>query len=311
MKLNNLLIIGIVCLLIGVTGCSNDTSTKKPENESANNFLDEENQDESKEIQDESQDEEVSPAKSEENNSEDLSKDTNDKLIYIEVPMNSSYKIDLDGDGEDDEVNVSLEGEGILITVGDINYTTNSIFAYTATDNYAIVDIDEDDKYKEIIISDYGPSADYTSNYFYYNGNKIVDMGMTGGLYNEGINIHGDGTLTAMFRFSVFQTWFGEKDYSMNQMHQLVEIPQKLYKTNHQLTTKIPIELLTDSDLDSSSFIIDANKKINLIACDDKEWILAKDEGGKEGWFKVDLSTLGVPTDIYIMEIFEGIHMYD
>lgn len=307
MRLKYLIVICILYLLICMTGCSYNTSTSKEKSESANYFLYEDFQEESNPTQDKG----VSSENSKENEWDSSVKATSNKFTYIEVPMNSFYRIDLDGDGKEDKVNVSMKGEEVIVTVNNTYYIADSIFAYTTTDNYAIVDINNNDNIKEIIVSDYGPSADYTSSYFYYNGSDIIDMGITGGLHNDGIHIHGDGTLTAMFRFSIFQTWFGEKDYRLNQNHQLAEIPQKLYKTNYQLTTQTPIQLLTDADVHSSKFTIEANKTINLIACDNKEWILVKDENGKEGWFKSDLTTLGIPADLYIMEIFEGVNLAD
>lgn len=244
---------------------------------------------------------------------EDLKPKEEESPTYIEVAINTSYEIDLDGDGKKDEVIVYTQGpdDGVIIQVNEVSYQSGQVYGFSAAETYAIVDLDQNDQYKEIIISDYGPSNDYSSNYLYYNGKNVIDMGNTGGLHNDGITIHGDGMVTAMFRLSVFQTWFGDEAYCLTENHQLSEIPQELYTTKYPLTTKVPIKLLTKADSDSQSFTVEANRSITLIATDNKEWILAKDENSREGWFRTDLTTLGVPADLYVMEIFDGVSLYD
>lgn len=232
---------------------------------------------------------------------------------YIEVPINTSYEIDMDGDGKKDEIKVVIDNleEGAIIYVNDAIYQSTQVYGMSAADTYAVVDVDEEDKFKEIIVSDYGPSYDLSSDYLYYDGGNIIDMGTTGGLHNDGITVHGDGTITSMFRFNVFQTWYGEEEYRLTENHKLSRVPQELYNTNYPLTTKIDITLLAGADIDSESFTVEANQPITLIGTDNEEWILVKDKNGQEGWFKTDLSTLGVQTDLYLLEIFDGVCLAD
>jgi hypothetical protein len=232
---------------------------------------------------------------------------------YIEVAINTSYEIDLDGDGKKDEVKAVINGpeEGVSIHVNDAIYQSTQVYGWSAAETYAIVDVNEDDQFKEIIVGDYGPSYDLSSNYLYYDGENIIDMGTTGGLYNDGITIHGDSTITSMFRLYVFQTWYGEEEYRLTENHQLSRVPQKVYNTNYPLTSKLDIMLLAEADVDSESFTVEANQPITLIGTDNEEWILVKDKNGQEGWFKTDLTTLGVPANLNVIEIFDGVCLAD
>jgi hypothetical protein len=289
----------VAFILLILAGCSAKPEVVSKENNEAKDILEETTQQDSEGAQDK--------------DAVESKKEISNSSTYIEVPINTSYEIDMDGDGKKDVVKAIMNGleEGIIIQVNDATYESNQVFGIFAAETYAIVDVDEEDSFKEIIVSDYGPSSDFLSDYLYYDGKNIIDMGVTGGLHNDGISIHGDGTLTSMLGLSVFQTWYGEEEYCLTENHKLSRVPQKLYNTNFPLTTKLDIKLLAEADGASKSFTVEANQAITLIGTDNEEWILVKDKNGQEGWFKTDLTTLGVPTDLDLLEIFDGVCLAD
>lgn len=59
--------------------------------------------------------------------------------------------------------------------------------------NFVIVDIDKNDRYKEIVISDLGLSGDYILVFFRFWNNKIKFFGKIEGFFDYGIFLFGDG----------------------------------------------------------------------------------------------------------------------
>jgi len=211
---------------------------------------------------------------------------------------------DLNRDGKKDKIICKKKDDGFDIIVNGKEYHGTGF--YNLTDTFAITDIDPSDRYKEIIISDVGPSSDNFSKYYYYDGEKIVFMGETGGLYNSGIRLMEAGKIAALARGQILQTWFLDKYYKLSITHTLEEIPQDIYNTDYEVFAKVSIRLYTDREK-SGSFILDGGQIVNIAGTDNEKWCLLRTLKGEEGWLEVsDFCCVG-DNKINAAEIFDGL----
>ncbi|QIB26356.1 SH3 domain-containing protein [Caloranaerobacter azorensis] len=175
------------------------------------------------------------------------------------------------------------------------------------SNNFAIVDIDKNDNLKEIIISDYGPSNDYVSYFYCYDGQNIIKMGQTEGLFEYGIKIDGMGKLSARTRSKILQTWFFDKYYTLSKEHKLIEVPQDIYITNYDVFVKRPIKLLKNRGNSDDYFILNEGQRMTIVGTDDKEWCLVETKTGERGWFAVDEFSIIRNEGLDAYKIFGGL----
>lgn len=116
--------------------------------------------------------------------------------VYFEIVWTSeitdfkefkhSEKEDLNSDGTIDTIeysfNVSNKNPVQNVEL-KINDSTVNIQLENPSAKCYIVDINPNDKYKEIIVHEDGASDDPTSIYYYYNGKEIIEMGTLSSYY--------------------------------------------------------------------------------------------------------------------------------
>jgi hypothetical protein len=217
-----------------------------------------------------------------------------------------AVSIDLNGDGTKEKVVYKPNKSQLTVNNGSISFIFDS-----PVEKFAIVDIDVKDNLKEIVISDYGPSDDYISFYYYFDGSKIVKMGETQGLFNSGIKFNGAGKITAETRGAILQTWFFDKSFKLSSNHKIVKIPQALYTTNHDITFKMPLSLYKNKGDSSPSISVKSGQKAKIIATDDKAWCLIKTSSGIKGWIEVDSFNVIRNNGLQAGEVFDGLCFAD
>ncbi len=212
----------------------------------------------------------------------------NQKQPYDAYKVNEKAFIDLNSDEKKEEIiyqNLNDAGYRLSVngsSIEDDKYTNLADFI-------AVVDIDKSDKYLEILISDYGPSSDDYSTFYYFNNNKLVKMGETAGVieYNE-IKIDGSGNFSARTRGQILQTWFFDKHYKLTSEHKLVEMPQDIYLTDYDVFVKSQIKLYTERNEKGGYFDLHEGQIVKIVGTDDKKWCLIETSAGKKGWFALE-----------------------
>jgi hypothetical protein len=230
------------------------------------------------------------------NNQDDIS-----PLLKV-YKADTMVSCDLNGDGAEEKIIYRKSRQELII-----NNKTIKLNLEDLADSFAIVDLDQKDKFKEILISDYGPSDDYSTWYYYFDGTNIVKMGETEGLFDSGINFDGSGRITASTRGHILQTWFFDKNFQLSKEHKLAEVFQELYPTDYDVSLKIPLKLYKNRTDSVPSLLVSKSQVVKIIGTDDKEWCLIKTANGTKGWIGVDdYSTIrnnGLPA----WEVFEGL----
>jgi hypothetical protein len=227
---------------------------------------------------------------------------------------NKEIYVDLNGDGVEEKIlyktNVKDSCYGNTCTLF-IDEQKIKLDGCSFLNSFAIVDIDVKDNLKEIIISDEGLSSDYTSKFFYYDGNKILEMGEVGGLSNNGIKIDGFGQFSAISRANLLQTWFFDRLYKLDSNHKIVEIKKDVFNTNYFVFMKKQLKVYISRDTKSDSFILEEGTVVNLVGTDNKEWCLIETKNGKKGWFALDNYDEIRGTNLNAREFFVGLCFAD
>jgi actin-related protein len=236
------------------------------------------------------------------------------KLIYPKNTHPKTFKkekvalIDLDGDGIKDSITFNTEYRNYQLTINDItiNGRGDSII-----DSFAVVDIDNRDNIKEIVISDLGPSDDDQSTFFYYTGTEIKQIGKTYSLFYRGITFDGWGGLIIRTRGDFLQTWFFDIPYRLSSDHLLEKIPDQIYKTGCSLFLKQPLKVYNDRDEKSNFVILEPTTTIMITGTDNEKWCSVKTLDGIKGWFFVEKYYFINGTGVEAYNIFDGLSYAD
>ncbi len=216
--------------------------------------------------------------------------------------------IDLDGNGLKDTLTFNTDHQTFQLTVNDLTYNGQGD---CVVDSFAVVDIDNKDKIKEIVISELGPSDDPNSTFFFYNGAEIKQIGEVYSLFYRGITFDGLGEINVRSRGAFLQTWFFNISYHLDENHILTKIPDQIYKTDHSLFLKQSLKIYYNRDESSDFTIIEPTTIITIIGTDNNKWCFVETENGIKGWFFVDNYYFINGTSVEAFKIFYGLSYAD
>lgn len=198
----------------------------------------------------------------------------------------NKFSIDLNADGKKDaiEFNCLPGSNDYTLTVNNSSISGTGI---NLDGVIYICDIASKDKYKEIAITESGPSSDNFTYIYYYNGNELLFMGgVQGSDYT--IKMNGSGTFSTKSRGDILQTWFYTDQYKLTSSHKLVNIPQKLYKMNTLVTLKMQLKLQKSPTDTNTAVVLKSGEKVMITDTDNKNWCAIETSKGVKGWFAVD-----------------------
>jgi len=232
----------------------------------------------------------------------------------IEQSRSIENRTDLNGDGVKDEVRFEYttydQGENYGGYTLCVNDTSIDGYGENLYGFYKVVDIDVNDGIKEIAISEAGPSDDYATTFYCYDGRRIMHMGKISGAYevdDRHVKIDGSGIIQTISRGRVLHTWFYPDAYRLSDEHKLEHIDHELYWMNYSVGVKMALPLQKTRASDESTITLQPGDQIKILMSDNREWFLVEDSRGIKGWFAVDgydeIRGLGKPAD----EVFEGL----
>ncbi|MFB0919292.1 MAG: hypothetical protein QMB62_00185 [Oscillospiraceae bacterium] len=250
---------------------------------------------------------------------EDVSPTPSADIKYpLVVKAGTSVTVDLNSDGKKEEVcydliddtsDTSFSGKIPRLLINGIDcYNVASSNQEIYIDNpepayYCITDIDTLDNMLEIALMDYGPSSDYMTHFFRYDGTGLIYYGYMSGMIissftdKSDLTFNGDGTINSYMRLSVLQTWWAEAKWKLTDSG-LEPVEQKLYypvcptefgaDPHTNVTLNIDIEVYEKNDFESAKSVLPSGTALTFIATDNKEWVLAKTSDGTECWIHLD-----------------------
>ena len=238
---------------------------------------------------------------------------------------------DLDGDGKNEEIRLLSRASGRdewlfgSFTVNGHEYADEIYeMGFSGYDPdeyyYAITDIDKSDGHLEIAIQDVGPSSDYSTSFFDWDGTTVSYLGTVEGLiyYKQTdsgeIKFNGGGTISTTMRFKVLQTWWGDVTWRLeNGVLRLDK--QSVYRavSENTIKTTMDVTLYTAQSLDSAKLTAPAGTALTVTACDNETWVKAADKDGAERWIYLEN---GYAVDSngqqqYCWDAFDGLIMAD
>ncbi len=223
--------------------------------------------------------------------------------------------IDLNGDDRKEKVTLTLhpatsdDEESTTLTIDN---QTVKIPGRNPQGYFGVVDFDTNDLTKEIAVSDPGPSGDYTTTFYRYDGQRIIALGTISGLY-EAMRFDGEGKLTTSTRAHILDTWFYDDEYVLSN-NVLVRQEKEFYaRVNHQnpVTVLSSITLRLSPLEDQTIFTVEPGEVVIITGCDDIEWCALINDKGMQGWFSLKQYGLVGEDAVSADTLFNGLSWAD
>jgi len=211
------------------------------------------------------------------------------------IPMGETAHVDLNGDGREEAVCVSLkpQGDGMTLVQLSINgvdcsdalYADGAFFDCPDPDFWAITDVYSVDNLLEIAIQDWGPSSDYYTNFYRFESGEVYYFGgMQGLVWSESlrrgdVTFEEDGFVDTYLRFRVLQTWFGFVRYEIGNAGLLSLVPQPLYYATAPTSVTTLAPLSAYDAVDGKRYTVETGVNLTVLATDNNEWIYCEAPG--------------------------------
>lgn len=245
-----------------------------------------------------------------------INKETNEPKVFSnnEQPV-FSKTADIDNDGKEETINLFITKNEVIgaettLSIGDLSV---EVPGNNPRSNFEIVDINSEDKIKEIAITDEGPSSDFVTYFYAFGQNKWREVGNIPGDVN-GMTFSRKGSVVTLARGKILDTWFYKETYELSDQGTLNVVPKDFY------VREAPIDPLTVlqtfnpqiSPIDSTTSV--ALKKddiVTIVGCDNIEWCKIQTTDGKQGWFALENFNIIKGAEIQVGEIFAGLSNAD
>lgn len=236
-----------------------------------------------------------------------------------------SGKSDLDGDGIEEQIvlktRVSPRGDEVssyllLVNEEEITYEGDMIDPM-----FHITDINPRDGFREIAVSEEGPSSDHLTVFYRYKESKLTILGKIQGFLgvfpetdiSGEVKITGDGTVETRTRGQMMQTWFYDDAYRLNEEDELEKMDKELYPFETEVTLLKKLKTQMSRDDSSPSYTYEPGERATLMETDEEEWVSIRNENGQISWFRVKnyMEIMGQDSEGYSMDFFDGLSMAD
>lgn len=228
---------------------------------------------------------------------------------------------DLNSDGIEDKIILTLKDTERYKYSLQVNDIIIEAFGDNFEPKFSVVDINTSDKYKEIAVSEYGPSGDYATTFFYFDGNSIIPMGRIEGFfgiqYDYGndvigrMRINGTNKILTFTRGTILHTWFYQDDFRLSDKHLLMNEPKDLYEMNSEVKVIKGISLQKSGTDTTKSLTLKSGENVTIVASDNKAWCLVRNNKGETGWFDIEnfnqIKSLGLSSS----KVFDGLNNAD
>lgn len=224
----------------------------------------------------------------------------------------TTYEGDLNGDGSN-EVLTFTRGEtaegnpGYTLSIGETSITgvDDNLAGY-----FGVVDLDKGDTFKQIAVSNYGPSSDYSTNFYQYDGKELTSMGTVPGLYEE-MGFDGAGNISTYVRGSILDTWFFPATFAVFGDGDLAMVEEDLAYRYTPVTMLQPMDFVVSPTDSTVAFSLAVGDRATIVACDNVAWCQVSTDDGQEGWFEVENYNGIKGTDLYSGDVFDGLSFAD
>lgn len=220
---------------------------------------------------------------------------------------------DVDGDGDRDSILVqfflkqdprAVHDERIVVRIGtaELWLTGEAILP-----EVSIVDLDTSDVRRELMFAEEGPSDDPVTAFVAMHGDSLLILGEIPG----DVSVRGDGVLSAVVRGAVLHTWWHQQWYCLRTATRIEPIEQALYPMRTRVTLRDSLTLVRSPSDPRVAFKLRAGAHAELLATDDKRWVLLRDASARIGWFEMDENRGVAEGHREGQEVFDGLLIVD
>lgn len=240
------------------------------------------------------------------------------KPVGPEPNQYTELRQDLNGDGVPESIGLTIRKEDPAEPLNPSHLATltvNGMSTTTPGDSpegyFGIVDLNAQDTLKEIAVMDEGPSSDYTTTFYAYDGKNIIDYGTISGIYRE-MQFDGKGKVTTRTRAKILDTWFYYDDYVLSG-HRLVHKPREFYERQGttDITALVPLPLQRSPEDKTIVTTLKKGEAVRIVGCDDIAWCMAENSAGIRGWFAIQDFDLIKALSLHASEVFTGLSNAD
>lgn len=240
-------------------------------------------------------------------------------FTMVAVPVHEEILFDLDGDGSEDTLLYAIlddEGMSFNLSANDIGIDQDGCYM---ADTAYIIDLDTTDQYKEVAVSEYGPSDDLMVHILRFDGSAWTVLGYIPGFValeedgtpGETTVINGDGTVDTLRRGEVVSTWFFTAHYQM-EGDTLVWQEAAAYDMETPVTLLVDLPLTATPEGSEVVATLLTGTETVIKQTDNFSWISFPLEDGTMGYARLgddgfSIAALGLST----YDVFEGLNFAD
>ena len=210
-----------------------------------------------------------------------------------------STTADLNGDGKAESIILMVKKNP---NIGEVNavelHVEDKMLAYEGEmidPMFKVVDILNTDKYLEIAISEEGPSSDFATVFYRYDGMNLKELGKISGFLGKypgsdslgSIILDHSGIVRTKTRGEILQTWFYNDSYLLNENDELVKVKQDSYEMNTEVEVIKEITLKKSKGSDDGGITLKVGEKVMIDQTDNISWCRVTNSEGETGWFEV------------------------
>ena len=207
---------------------------------------------------------------------------------YCDISYRKTHaEIDLNGDGVIEVIDMKIikkdaEEDDFYSIVSNNKEIAGTPFII----GFTIVDLNIYDNSFEVAVEDGGPSSDFTTTFYRYDGKDFIEIGVVEGYCGNSESVDGFGKIIANTRSSLFQTWFYSDEYKLTAENKLKKIPHSFYSI--ELPTKLkllkPIQLFKSPTDHTVVASLKIGTIIYFMGSDEVKYGLFKTADGVQGW---------------------------
>jgi hypothetical protein len=222
-------------------------------------------------------------------------------------PVDWQAAADLDGNGSVDSVSVLAEywaGSSHVTVVVDTFETSYSV--HSRPGRIWIADVDTSDNFREVAVWDPGPSDDYSTRFFRYDGSRVWSIGVVPGLE---VYLDGSGVVHGERRGNILHTWHCPALYRVGSRGALEFICEPFYPMITKVRLIQDCPFYEERDREARTRVFRAGTVGIITWTDDKEWCRFDSLDGPRGWFLIEKGLLSSGEEP--RAIFDGLSFAD
>lgn len=235
-----------------------------------------------------------------------------------------SASADLNGDGTDEEIVLWVRenpyGEEVVSYLLQIGDEETEYFGSAIDPMFKVVDILKTDRFREIAVSEQGPSNDDATMFYRYDTDALKTLSVIPGFLGrypdsdgEGkVRVDGSGMIRTSSRGEILHTWFYDSEYVLNEKDELVVVEKDLYEMNAEVEVIKEIVLKEGKGSSLPGITLNIGEKVTITETDNKSWCSVTNSEGKTGWFEIrNFDEMVGYEGSYASEFFSGLNYAD